>query len=160
MTIPVDELDLDDASCSLCGAQFVDEACYLDEFEALFCEPCAASYVNELEQEAKAYASEACKITETLPKFDAEHQFRCSPAEYEMGMKSSNTPNAHLATCRHECTNYDDLIRQYSRSSRSIRDQAYYAAIRDRTDEMLIAEIERIQPDDAHEFYQFESLPV
>lgn len=159
MTIPVDELDLDDASCYLCGAQFVDEACYLDEFEAFFCEPCVDKYVREQEDEAKEYAREACKITEALPKFDAENQFCCSSEEYEMGMKLSNTPNAHFSTCRHEYTNYDDLIRPFHRSSRSIADQVFYAAIRERTDTMLIAEIERFQPDDAHEFYQFESLP-
>ncbi|QEF97748.1 hypothetical protein Mal15_17920 [Stieleria maiorica] len=157
--VPVDELDLGDLFCLLCGDQIANEAYYADEFEGHFCGSCVEGYVNDIEQEAETHARAACRITAELPGFDAENEFRCSQEDYDLGMRWSNTPNSYLSACRHECTNYDDLIGACHKSSQSIADQVFYAAIRERTDKMVIAEITRTHPEVAHEFYEFDHPP-
>lgn len=85
--------------------------------------------------QAAIFAEAQCRITRPLPEYDPDEEFRCTPEEYENGDKASKTPNAHPCHCRHNGTNYDDLIRELDRSSAT--DQVVYRAIRDRIEKLL-----------------------
>ena len=158
-SVPDDELDLDEEYCLSCGSEIADHASCGDKPDGHQCESCTDRFANELEEEAKTYAIANCQVTVSLPRPKAELQVRCMREMYQSGKPSSNTHSELLVLYRQDCTNYDDLIRPFNKSSQTLAAQVFCNAIRDRTDEMLIAEIERIQPDDAHEFYVFESFP-
>lgn len=140
---PVDEIDGDDVSCAECGANLADEA-YFDGDGAYYCEPCMDKFVKEVTWEAKEFAEENCRITEPLPRYDPENEYRCTPEEYQMGARESYTPNSHMSHCRHNCTNYDELIAALDRDS--VRDRIYYTAINVKITELLQ---ERIETDES-----------
>lgn len=142
--VHVNELDDQDISCLFCDDAITEEAYYVEEFSGNLCEHCVQEYVKECEMEAKVFAAEHCRITKALPAYDDENEFRCTPEEYETGFGVSNTPDAYFVSCRHENTNYDELIWGLSRTA--MWDQVLYHAIRDRIDRMLIDEIEEKHP--------------
>jgi hypothetical protein len=86
-------------------------------------------------QEAERYALENCRITKTLPEYDPQYRDARTPEEYRSGDQESYTVNAHRCHCRHNCTNYDELIKTFDRDS--LRDNVFYEAIRERIEELL-----------------------
>lgn len=130
----------------MCDVQIVGQAFYAGEFEHHLCETCVETYVREEEAAAKEFANEHCKITSRFPEYDDENEFRCTPEEYEMGERASNTPNAYFTKCRHECTNYDELIQPFPKESDEIADHVFYSAISRRIARIVIDEIEARHP--------------
>jgi hypothetical protein len=121
-------------NCCVCRVEFTEDV-FCDGIDGYYCEDCMDKLIESLETEAMDYAEKHCKITETIPKYYPEHENRCTPEEYEMGYRDSYTPNAHLCCCRHNCTNYDELIRNLSRDE--IPDKVYYTVIRNKIDELI-----------------------
>lgn len=128
-------------SCAECGEHVAHEA-YLDGVGAYFCESCMNQFIREVEGEAVAYAEGHCKITLPLPRYDPTREYRCTPDEYAVGLRESYTTNAHMCSCRHNCTNYDELIKSLDRDS--VRDKIYYMAIRARITDLLETAIEEL----------------
>ena len=147
--VAVEELDGEEIICLICEIQITAEAFWVDEFDGSLCEDCVNEYVQDLETDAKAFAKENCRITRELPQYDDENEYRCTPEEYKMGNRESNTPNAYFARCRHECTNYDELIDGLKKESAATDDHVKYEAIRARIDRILIDEIEANHPNAA-----------
>ncbi len=131
-SVPVVELD-EEPACEKCRTRISGEA-YPDD-DGWYCESCMRERVFTFEAEARTYAEEHCRITKPLPWYNPLDEYRCTPEEYEMGDRESCTPNAHACHCRHNCTNYDELIKPLDRGS--VRDQVFYSAIRDRIEELL-----------------------
>jgi hypothetical protein len=100
-----------------------------------YCEACIPAVAAEAEVEARAFAREYCRVTRPLPPYDPAREYRCTPEEYASGNRESYTRSAHACYCRHECTNYDELVRGLDRPS--VTDQILYAAIRERIKELL-----------------------
>lgn len=142
--IPIDDVFEDGVKCHRCSAHLMDEACY-DGVENYYCETCMKALIQEIEPEAEQYAQEHCKILVKLPRYDHDLTYRCTSKEYEEGDRESYTPNSYLCHCRHECTNYDELIQPLSRDS--VEDKICYSAIHERITDMLEAEI--LSSDDA-----------
>ena len=111
--------------------------------EGEVCETCSPKYEASLTQKAERFALENCKILLPLPEYDDENEYRCTPEEYDAGIRDSNTPNAYFTMCRHEYTNYDELIRPYPKNSDDLTDIMYYDAIQTQIYRLLIEEIER-----------------
>jgi hypothetical protein len=132
-TIPVAEaFEGEDVHCDECGVK-LEWACYARA--AYYCERCMAELAKQAETEAREYALEQCRITRPLPQYDPSREYRCTPEEYDAGDRESYTPNAHACYCRHECTNYDELIEGLDQQCEL--DQIYYLAIRDRIEELI-----------------------
>lgn len=112
------------------------------------CVGCSEELVKIVEAEAAEFARENCKITKPLPKYNPAYEFRCTPEEYESGLKESYSRNSHVCHCRHNCTNYDELIKDHSKNSELIEDGIFYLAIRSRIDELLSEQIEEDGDDD------------
>jgi hypothetical protein len=89
--------------------------------EGYFCEDCLNEIINDLEPEADEFALAECKITGKIHLFDGAHEVRCSHEEYEYGDKTSYTENSVAAYNRHSATNYDELIKPFSKLERSVR---------------------------------------
>jgi DNA-directed RNA polymerase subunit RPC12/RpoP len=137
--------------CAECNRLFgeEEEAVYWgDEYR---CEDCSEKLVESVEAEVAEFAEQNCKITETLPKYNPAHEFRCTPEEYESGSKESYTHNSHLCYCRHNCTNYDELIKNLDKLGDHLEGKIHYEAIRSRVDELLKEQIEQ----DGDEFDEF-----
>ena len=81
------------------------------------------------------FAEECCRITRPLPEYQPELEYRCSPEEYRMGERESYSPNAYLCHCRHNCTNYDELVADLGKDSAT--DHVRYLTIRDKIHELL-----------------------
>lgn len=112
-----------------------------------YCEPCITDLKDRAEAKAKVYAAQNCKITKPLPEYDSQFEFRASPEDYDHGARESYTPNAYMCHCRHNCTNYEDLIASLDRNS--LFDHAKYRAIRDRITDLLESEIHTDETGDA-----------
>jgi hypothetical protein len=141
--IPVAEVTQEDGEelrCTECDKLFGEdeEVAYFED--GYCCQTCAEERTEIAETEAKQFAEENCKITKTLPKYDPTQEFRCSPDDYESGSRESYTRNSHLCYCRHNCTNYDDLIKGLDKCD--LEDQIAYEAIRCRIEELLRDQIE------------------
>ena len=99
-----------------CGQHLTEEdEAYFDGVDDYFCEKCAAELTAQWEAEAAAYAEAKCKITKPLPKYEPQYEYRCTHEDYENGNKESYTPNSHFCHRRHECTNYEELIKPLDR---------------------------------------------
>jgi hypothetical protein len=105
--------------------------------------------IKQWEAEAEQYAIENCRITKPLPEYDPKKHHAVSPEEYEAGIRLSHTPSSVMTTARHECTNYDELIRGLDTSS--VRDEITYIAIRGRVEEMLRLAIPSLQSEPLYE---------
>jgi len=106
------------------------------------CYSCMGAMMESWVEGAKEYAQANCKLTGTLPDYDESQEFRCSPEDYEMGDKVSYSPNSYFAFCRHNRTNYDQLIKPLSKDD--LKDRVYYRAIYTRICELLSAESDTI----------------
>ncbi len=133
LAIPVSELGDQDIFCHKCQKQ-LEEACF-DGFGRYYCEKCMETRIARVEKRAESYAASQCRITAQLPKYDRAFEFRCTPEDYEMGAKESYSPNAYLAHCRHNCTNYEILIERLD--PEQIAHKVWYWAIRDRIETLL-----------------------
>ncbi len=102
------ELGEDSLNCAQCNT-ILEDAYLVDDRN--YCESCAGVLVHAVVTEAEAHAREACKVTAPLPEYDPELEYKCPHEEYENGAGNSYTENSCRACCRHECTNYDELIR-------------------------------------------------
>ena len=141
--IPVDEMDLDgdELRCDTCAVDLVET---YDDDGRHYCEQCCSKLESRLEEEAADYALQHCRITRPFERYDATREQRCSRVDYEMGAKESYSPNAYMTRCRHECTNYDSLIRPLSRDSGRVLDDIFYQAIRERIETLIVEEIRRV----------------
>jgi hypothetical protein len=104
------------------------------------CEDCSYKVAEVLEVTAAAFAVEHCRITGKLPRFNPACEVRCTMEEYAEGFRDSYTRNSHLCECRHNYTNYEELIENLDRDN--VRDQIFYGAIRMRIDALLRERIE------------------
>ncbi len=105
------------AACSTCDRMVRENEDVYTDGESYYCRRCFVNLLADAETQAAIFAEAQCRITRPLPEYDPDEEFRCTPEEYENGDKASKTPNAHLCHCRHNGTNYDDLIRELDRSS-------------------------------------------
>ena len=100
------------------------------------CPVCTIDHDEEVSRDdARQYALENCRITSKLPEYDSEVHYAVTPEEFEEGDKESHTPNALLAYARHNCSNYDELIKGLAKMDGA--DRTYYSAIRKRIDKMI-----------------------
>jgi len=106
---PVHEMFEDGVDCEGCGEHLTDMA-YYDGVGAHYCEDCIVGKIDEAKSEASEFAIENCRITKPLPYSD-------------------------LGRCRHNCTNYEELIEKLNKDG--VIDQVFYSAIRERIDELL-----------------------
>jgi hypothetical protein len=143
---PVEELD-EGITCDSCDMGIAGWA-YFDG-DGFYCTSCAEALTREWFGDAQAFAKERCKIIHKLPAYDPACEYRCTPEEYEEGSRESYTPNAYLCRCRHECTNYDELIADLSRDH--AEDRVYYEVIRHRIDELLIEHEDFMHEEDEDE---------
>lgn len=130
-------------ACSECGEPFDSDSGYVyyDGDHSYYCEICACSVAARYAEEAEAYAEEHCKITGPLPEYDPDEEYKCSPEEYEQGLKDSYSPNAYLALCRHRYSNYEALIKPLDKASRTAKGRLAYQAIRKRIMDLLLEAI-------------------
>lgn len=149
------------ALCSQCGAA-LESVGYFDDSDhhadsiKFFCEKCAQQAVDALVAEAEVFARTNCKITSELPPFYCDLEFRCTPEEYENGNRESYTENSHFCGCRHNCTNYEELISEHS-DEWSMRGRAYYMVIHQVINNLIDEEISqkdliRFSSEDDQEF--------
>jgi len=132
------------ATCENCGRDFEEYGVYDSEGGKYYCDNCRNDLVTSLVPEAERYAKDRCMLTRELPPYEPSQEFACLPEEYALGAKESYTPNSYLTAARHEYTNYDELTKNFDRDS--IRGQVYYAAVRDRIEEIIAEEIEKKYP--------------
>jgi hypothetical protein len=105
-----------------------------------FCSLCACEHVERTrDAEFKAWAVEHVRVTRTPHEYDPTARHAPTREEYEMGMHEAYTENSVRADNRHNCTNYDDLIRDLNRDDPL--DRAKYNAIR-RQVEALVGDVE------------------
>ena len=83
------------------------------------------------------YAKELCKLTGQLAVYDPAGHYAPSPEEYEAGDREAYTENSVRAFNRHNRTNYDELIKPFSKHDTDPETRAYYSAIRTRIEELL-----------------------
>lgn len=123
----------DGVVCDDCGTRLTDEA-YWDEGEC-YCETCANQLVEETKIEAESYAREYCKITGPLPEHNPDEE----------------SVIAHLADCRHNYTNYEELLERLGRrlDRFSIVGKIYYQAIRLTIEELLEDMIDEMADDES-----------
>ncbi len=86
---------------------------------------------------SRGVRAEHCRITRPLPEYDddPEREHRPTPEEYAAGDREAHTPNAHTTRCRHEFTNYDELIQDLEPTN--VWDRIRHAAIRERIHELI-----------------------
>jgi hypothetical protein len=120
--------------CYECKKPLIEEA-YSDADEEFYCEECAAAIVKRTVALAVRYARMFCRLTNELPEYDAAFEPGPSWADYIRGDEPTVSENAYAAFCRHECTNYDRLIKKYDPDS--ILGRILYWAVRDRIMAML-----------------------
>lgn len=126
--------------CAGCKGVIEDRVCF--DGEGYFCEPCMEAEAERIIPGAEAYAAENCVVTSRLEKYDRSLEYRCTPEEYESGMKESYSPNSYRAHFRHDCTSYDRLIKALDRDS--LAGRIYYLAIRERVDSLFAKAVERL----------------
>jgi hypothetical protein len=126
--------------CAECNRTFAENEGVVYFEDGCCCETCAEQRVKIAEQEAKEFAEENCKITKVLPKFNPAREFSCTPEEYEAGNRESYTRSSHLCHCRHNCTNYDDLINGLD--PHDLVHAIFYEAVRSRIEGLLTDQIE------------------
>ncbi|HQX50739.1 MAG TPA: hypothetical protein PLY87_02345 [Planctomycetaceae bacterium] len=137
---PVDAIleFIGDAICMECKDEMIEWGVF-DGVERYLCESCAETICCELIPTAKDAAMNSLEFTCELPTFDPAKAWACTSKEYEMGSRESYTENAFRTHCRHQCTNYDELIADLDRDN--MYDQVSYQAIRCHVDRMIDAEI-------------------
>lgn len=130
--------------CTSCECEITTDECYAECGGDTMCLGCYEDAADEYESEAPIQTKEALemlKITCEFPLYDESQEYAPTREEFEAGFKEAYTPNAYRCHLRHECTNYDDVIRDLQRGEAI--DQTIYKAVRDRVEEMIDAEIER-----------------
>lgn len=150
--IPVSEIDFGEPSdedededehsisCTRCGTVLTDEAYHTGDFVEFYCAACIQEYCRPIEEEARTYATRECRITKPFPRYDHDTpEYRPTPDEYAAGDRVAHTPNAFVTRLRHEYTNYETIIDGADRTD--LRDQIFYAAVRQRIDELVSAEL-------------------
>ncbi len=125
--------------CTGCdNALDVDGEAYFGEDEDYYCESCANDNEEQVNQSAEEYAAATCEITQPLPR---EEPFNC-----HTNTERGPDENSYMNYCRHQCTNYDELIRGLDRHS--LDGRATYEAIRERVTNLIedkLAEMKRME---------------
>jgi hypothetical protein len=129
-----DEADAGAPRCADCD-DAPDLICF--DGEGYYCEACMEMRVAGLISQGVAYARQHCAITTPLPEYDPSREEKCTREEYATGFKESYSPNAYRACCRHNCTNYEGLIKGLDKHSHDVGDRILYTAIRERIEELL-----------------------
>jgi hypothetical protein len=94
-----------------------------------FCSRCACEHVERTRgAELKAWAVEHVRVIGTLHEYDPTERYAPTREEYAAGMREAYTENSVRVHNRHNCTNYDELIRDLNRDDPF--DRAKYSAIR------------------------------
>jgi hypothetical protein len=142
--IPLEELFV--TKCESCGKKLRRYAYCISD--GAYCKACSADAyadadADAYEEECREYAEAECKITMPFPIYDPDHEHRVTREEYEHGSRESYSRNAHSCHCRHQCTNYDSLIRKIAKDG-SEASMVMYSAIRQRIQELVEDEIQRI----------------
>jgi hypothetical protein len=140
---PVSEVCEERVLCCDCKSQLVEDA-YFDGEDKYYCESCIQKLIDKTIHLAEGFAQQNCKILKPLPPYDPDQEYQCTPEDYELGYRYSYTPNSHMCKCRHEFTNYDDLIKPLSKDL--VVHQIYYHAIREKIMELLEAVIDYEEP--------------
>lgn len=150
--IPVEEIDSENVTCAKCNKPILDEA-YIAGFKIYICEECKERIAKRIEPKAASYARKHCKIIRELPKYHPENEYRCTSDEYEMGLRDSYSPNSYMCDCRHNCTNYEELIRPLD--SDNLWDGIFYLAICERITDLLNDKIDEMEyAEDEEEDYE------
>jgi hypothetical protein len=120
----------------------IDECYYIEIGDETFyvCLDCYPAFEEGHQIAAREYAKEELRIIKPLPAFVRSEAWTITPDEYERGYRIANTENAYRTRCRHEYTNYDDLISGLDQYN--LCDQIWYDVIRELVDEMIDEEIE------------------
>lgn len=148
--VSVDELTrifvdqkVQDIVCVKCQKQITENA-VVSVLEALdcYCYQCVDPIIATIEKDATAYA-EKCRITHAPALYDDEHRHAVTREEYEQCYKDSYTANSTDAHNRHECTNYDELLKDIPNDAMTIKSHSYYRAIRDRVEYHITEEIRK-----------------
>ena len=129
--------------CESCQNSIVEAECYMECQGSKICVKC---YSDEEQRVGEAYpripdAVAMCRITGEFPVYDQSLEFKPTRDEYEMGNRTSYSPRAYDCHCRHNCTNYDELIRTLGKHDAA--DQVVYRAVRDRIDDLVNEGIKR-----------------
>lgn len=128
--------------CGRCGVQLEGDHSYVHEFASTLCQQCFDAYLSEVEADAMVYAEREVMITKKLPDADSETWVCCTP-DNRLEIEPAKVADFYLEHCRHECTNYDQLLSQFNTRPVAIYARIYRQAILDRVDELIIQEILR-----------------
>lgn len=128
-------------SCCVCGESIAEVDYSGDWANEPVCDGCHSRLTAEWKPAMADFAERHCEITRPLPEYDPEYEWRCTPKEYSEGFRDSYTENSHRAYCRHQCTNYDQLLRDNDlhKWDTCIEKKSLYLAIRNRIDELVEA---------------------
>ena len=124
--------------CGRCGAQLEGDHSYVHEFASTLCQQCFDGYASELEADARVYAEREVRLIGDLPASESEHQLYCLSKDYQPAAAPRKIPDAYLARCRLEASNYDDLLSRFNSWPSASAAQIYRQAILDRVDELII----------------------
>lgn len=119
--------DEDEVPCADCGDMISDGYQIGDD---LFCEDCIDGNLEIIREEAWQYATDNCRITGKLPKYDSELGRWRAPKKYKKGNRES-----FLDYCREHHTNYDELVESFDDSD--LEELEYCDAISERIDDLL-----------------------
>jgi hypothetical protein len=146
-SVPVCDLGSDSTvTCRECRKPLSNEdECY-SYSDGVFCLPCGDLLAANYWLEAREFAMARSAIKPDLPKYEGDSSFKCTPEQYAAGEKMSDTPNAHFCSCRHEYTNYEQLIADLD--CETLRDKLFYAAIRSRIDKLVAERLQQLELED------------
>ena len=107
--MPKPKLDLDgnyfesswfeyEVSCKQCGKVFVDWDEHFSDWDGMdYCKSCIEPFQDAYYAEAVAFAEKHVKVIRDFPIYDPN-------------TPQSDPARRYIARCRHDCTNYDDLL--------------------------------------------------
>lgn len=131
-----------DLICGMCECEITDSILYHMPANDVICEKCYDDAVEKEDAEAEAAqpriaeAVAMCRATSDVSPYDKSEEYAPTREQYERGDKTAYTPNAYRAHVRHNCTNYDSIIRDLDRYDWI--DRLICDAVRERIDEIVI----------------------
>jgi hypothetical protein len=138
--IPVEDLDEELIECSECKAPIKTEVFF--EGDDFICQPCFESSIEAAEAEAAARVERCAIKSRPLPPYDPALEFAPTPEEYAMGDRVAYSPGSYLTHCRHNLTNYDELIDDLDKER--FLDSIVYVAVHNR---ILALVVEAVRED-------------
>lgn len=136
----------DPFKCKVCNNDIIETECYSEGSGLVMCMRCYSDEERRIEEAHPCIPDVVamCCITKDFPEYDRSCEFRPTPDEYKIGDREAYTPNAYVCGCRHNCTNYNELIRALVKFDAA--DEVVYNAIRERIDELVLGGIRRANP--------------